>query len=600
MNERAIIQPQRVASSLSTQSHAGVAQRKCSCGEAAGLTLQCVECASKRLTVQRRPTIDAIAATAPLVVPESPMSPDHASSSERPEKHLAQTELKLGVAGNAFERHADEMADQVLRGTTVATHTINSDGNVAGEPLPAEITDRITRATSGGHCLDRPEQDYFASKFGHDFSKVRVHHDSDTVSLARKLNAKAFTVGSHVFFNSGAYQPKNESGRKLLAHELAHVVQQERGLVSRQVQRANISYRQVTWDDFKGSVPSGSTFSAETSSGFDTPKWQAKVEDADTKEACEVGKKKSTKHTTKLSIDPTVFDAIQATMSQEKSWVLPKYKNPDKHCPTVTTQCEAGIDKQATEAAKLCKQEIKPCQDVFDQGSTRYKNTVDGTEIVANSREECSAKLVSDCEKILAKNQLFDVKEKCDGAVVVKATTKADCSSKKFKDDCLKYYKDWSARLLKHEQGHFDISNVMAGKARADLKTMSAKFTATATECGEKAAKKEAFKKFNALNPATDISKRGQDWIDLKNKAEKDYDDQTNHGCKLPEQATWEKNITAGLKAYDLNKPASPAQPNPKSAPAGTGAQGANMDLEQDNRVVEADASGDDDESQNG
>jgi|GEM_PF-5843584 outer membrane protein OmpA-like peptidoglycan-associated protein len=64
------------------------------------------------------------------------------------------------------------------------------------------------------------------SRLGHDFSQVRVHTDSSAAAAARSVRANAFTLGSNIVFGSGRYQPDSEAGRHLLAHELAHVVQQ--------------------------------------------------------------------------------------------------------------------------------------------------------------------------------------------------------------------------------------------------------------------------------------------------------------------------------------------------------------------------------------
>jgi hypothetical protein len=67
---------------------------------------------------------------------------------------------------------------------------------------------------------------FFESRFGHDFSRVRIHADSLAASAARSVCAKAFTLGSDVVFGAGRYEPASEAGQHLLAHELAHVVQQ--------------------------------------------------------------------------------------------------------------------------------------------------------------------------------------------------------------------------------------------------------------------------------------------------------------------------------------------------------------------------------------
>ncbi len=67
------------------------------------------------------------------------------------------------------------------------------------------------------------------SRFGEDFGSVRVHRGSEAAAAARARRARAFTAGSHVVFGAGQYAPESASGRHLLAHELAHVVQQSRG-----------------------------------------------------------------------------------------------------------------------------------------------------------------------------------------------------------------------------------------------------------------------------------------------------------------------------------------------------------------------------------
>ncbi|MGB9370104.1 MAG: DUF4157 domain-containing protein [Xanthobacteraceae bacterium] len=67
------------------------------------------------------------------------------------------------------------------------------------------------------------------SRFGHDFGGVRIHVGGDAVASAQAINAKAYTIGSNIAFARGQYAPEGPAGRTLLAHELAHVVQQSRG-----------------------------------------------------------------------------------------------------------------------------------------------------------------------------------------------------------------------------------------------------------------------------------------------------------------------------------------------------------------------------------
>lgn len=82
---------------------------------------------------------------------------------------------------------------------------------------------------SPGQPLDPASRRWMEDRLGHDFGNVRIHADNDAAESARSLNALAYTVAPHVVFAEGRFAPGTESGRRLLAHELTHVVQQEHG-----------------------------------------------------------------------------------------------------------------------------------------------------------------------------------------------------------------------------------------------------------------------------------------------------------------------------------------------------------------------------------
>lgn len=86
--------------------------------------------------------------------------------------------------------------------------------------------DRLGSAMSSGRPLPAGTRDFMESRFGSGFGGVRVHHDQRADSLSRQIGAKAFTLGSHVFFRRDSYAPESAGGRHLLAHELTHVLQQ--------------------------------------------------------------------------------------------------------------------------------------------------------------------------------------------------------------------------------------------------------------------------------------------------------------------------------------------------------------------------------------
>lgn len=78
-----------------------------------------------------------------------------------------------------------------------------------------------------GRPLDRVTRASLEPRFGHDFSRVQVHSDTQAAASARSVNALAYTVGNHIVFGSGQFAPGTPAGQRLLAHELTHVIQQQ-------------------------------------------------------------------------------------------------------------------------------------------------------------------------------------------------------------------------------------------------------------------------------------------------------------------------------------------------------------------------------------
>jgi hypothetical protein len=94
--------------------------------------------------------------------------------------------------------------------------------------LGGAVTAAVHRVlASPGESLDTETRGYFEPRFGHDFGRVRVHADSEAGASARSVNAWAYTVGSDLVFGHGRFAPSSAGGRRLIAHELAHVVQQD-------------------------------------------------------------------------------------------------------------------------------------------------------------------------------------------------------------------------------------------------------------------------------------------------------------------------------------------------------------------------------------
>src|SRR5262249_47136366 len=109
----------------------------------------------------------------------------------------------------------------------VDQHSPSSELHSFAQPTYApDLVHRVVN--SPGQALDRSTRSWMESRFHRDFSDVRIHHDARAAESARTLNAQAYTVGQNVVFDTSQYQPHTRAGRELLAHELAHSLQQHK------------------------------------------------------------------------------------------------------------------------------------------------------------------------------------------------------------------------------------------------------------------------------------------------------------------------------------------------------------------------------------
>ena len=105
------------------------------------------------------------------------------------------------------------------------------DADPADAPGTGDLAQRITSAGEGQPIAETPRR-YLETGLRADLSPVRVHADGEADNLARTMQARAFTIGPHIFFRSGAYDPASDAGMRLLAHEATHTVQQDAGPVA--------------------------------------------------------------------------------------------------------------------------------------------------------------------------------------------------------------------------------------------------------------------------------------------------------------------------------------------------------------------------------
>ena len=171
--------------------------------------------------------------------------------------------LRVGPPHDKYEREADRIADQVMRmpepnlqrhvneeikQKRVQTNAITplierevvseerkEDANLIQARRASSTVPTVTPAVkegiqglqrSGGEPLPRATRAFMESRFGHDFSRVRIHSDARAAETARAIDSRAYALGEDLVFGAGQYAPSSYAGKRLLAHELTHVLQQ--------------------------------------------------------------------------------------------------------------------------------------------------------------------------------------------------------------------------------------------------------------------------------------------------------------------------------------------------------------------------------------
>jgi hypothetical protein len=168
---------------------------------------------------------------------------------------VIQPKLMVGAVDDPLEHEADRVADQVMRMPVPEVARGGGPPQVSRKCAACEEEETLQTKQAGlpealgreapglvddvlqsaGEPLDAATRAFFEPRFGHDFSRVRVHVDERAANSATSVGALAYTVGSpsgggDVVFARGRYAPESESGRHLIAHELVHVIQQGRSV----------------------------------------------------------------------------------------------------------------------------------------------------------------------------------------------------------------------------------------------------------------------------------------------------------------------------------------------------------------------------------
>ena len=170
-----------------------------------------------------------------------------------------QPKLTINQPNDVYEQEADAMADKVMRmeqpGVQLKSLPITAvqrkcehceeeekvqRKEINGEETNADskLENYVGGLSSGGQPLPNEVRSFYEPRFGYDFSNVKIHTDTVAAKSAQSINALAYTSGSNIVFNAGQYLANTDSGKRLLGHELTHVVQQgsaaqQNGMVQR-------------------------------------------------------------------------------------------------------------------------------------------------------------------------------------------------------------------------------------------------------------------------------------------------------------------------------------------------------------------------------
>jgi hypothetical protein len=477
---------------------------------------------------------------------------DQCEDCQRKEAVGLQARLVVGATGDPLEQEADRAAAQVLghAGPSPAPVTAASAPRLgrresAGTRGPVAPPSVAATLGTRGEALPPSARAFFEPRFGHDFSRVRVHRDAPAAASARDVAAHAYTVGHQIVFGAGQYAPASSVGRSLLAHELAHVVQQSGALhrsalapepateSSRPEEEEPIRpERQADEEPADAHDAGGIGVLLHRSPLDDLPEggWPEKDEAAEIRAQVQAERecvaatpadpvecdpagalswadfagapqlrsrfgalthstlRGRTINTALLRCMPhsaaaagALSRGIQALFTPARSWVKPAFANagdPQRNgCANSVAACQQFFDREAAagRTGGTYGMSSAPAADCPASATARGDR--------ARSRDDCATAVATDC------------------------TDRATAES---------------ARLLQHEQTHFDLTCAMARKANAMLTTtpnfddlLRAARTTLATE-------------------------------------QRRYDSQSNHGCNGSSQSQWQADIAAGLPAVTI------------------------------------------------
>lgn len=154
------------------------------------------------------------------------------------DRFYIQAKLEISQPGDASEVQADELAASVMNGDAESSRATLSKQNPvvapqaesAGMQTSGEFDSQLQTSKGSGQKLNEDVRSELETHTGTDLSQVNVHTDPQADQMSKSINAKAFTHGQDIYFGQGQYNASTDQGKELIAHEVAHTVQQSQGI----------------------------------------------------------------------------------------------------------------------------------------------------------------------------------------------------------------------------------------------------------------------------------------------------------------------------------------------------------------------------------
>lgn len=413
------------------------------------------------------------------------------------------------------------------------TKRVGSDdlGQTAAPPIISDVL------RSFGQPLDAATRAYFEPRFGHDFSGVRVHTNPRAADSVRSVGALAYTVGPNVVFSAGRYDPSSTAGRQLLAHELTHVRQQAAARPTGPLEVVDNAAAEAEADASPRTVAHRMPVAVQRQPDHSRLLPEARLRPPPAPLLVPPG---SIRETYVLPAPPDI-------QLRTPALGVPTEKHPDvlsgrlqRPTPTIIKPVPRCLPDQPLKWSDFTPgsvggfgaKTVAPVVEENVQGNMMFRVVMDHAAskvlpkllAAADRTKNGCATDVAACKQVFRGGGFGDFRrtppQNCDAAEFTKstATNAGECESV-IGADCDRDAVAEAARLLRHEQGHFDLTCKLVGRADDALA---------------------------AGRPFATVKQ----WLNTNNNAQQQqYENDTMNGCVASEQAKWQTAIAGGLKA---------------------------------------------------